>query len=374
MKEGWVIRKLGEVAEIMYGHTAKSSDDIVGVKYLRITDIQDNKVNWDTVPNCPDLNGDIEKYKLKKGDIVFARTGATTGKSFLIDYAPNAVFASYLIRVQLRFQEVLPIYLYYYFQSTMYWKLVEKGTTGSAQGGFNASKLSELVVPIPPISEQYIVVRFLDECFINIEKAKTNITKNLNSAKELFQSELSSIFSQKEEGWIEKKLGDVVEIRNGKNQQQVLTPNGKYPIYGSAANLMGYASDYICEEGTTIIGRKGNINTPLYIDHKFWNVDTAFGFHAKNGLNKKFLYYFCLGYDFGKLNRGTTIPSLVKTELLNIKISFPQNLEIQQQLVSRLDNVSAETQKIKNLYQKKLDELDVLKKSILQKAFNGELE
>ena len=111
------------------------------------------------------------------------------------------------------------------------------------------------------------------------------------------------------QGWEVKKLGDVVEIRNGKNQQQVLSETGQYPIMGSAGNIMGFATDYICEAGTTIIGRKGNINKPIFINERFWNVDTAFGFYPKNELEKKFLYYLCLNIDFGKMNRGTTIPS-----------------------------------------------------------------
>ena len=95
--EGWEIRLLKDIAKIMYGHTAKASSAVQGPKYLRITDIQNNTVDWGSVPNCPPLGDDYQKYKLCHGDIVFARTGATTGKSFLIKETPEAVFASYLV-------------------------------------------------------------------------------------------------------------------------------------------------------------------------------------------------------------------------------------------------------------------------------------
>ena len=111
--------------------------------------------------------------------------------------------------------------------------------------------------------------------------------------------------------WQVRKLGDVCEIKSGKNQSKVINPNGKYPIYGSSG-IFGYADDYICDEGTTIIGRKGTINSPIYVTTKFWNVDTAFGLCSKNGLDSKFLYYFCLGFNFFKLDKSTTIPSLAK--------------------------------------------------------------
>ena len=80
---------------------------------------------------------------------------------------------------------------------------------------------------------------------------------------------------------------------------------------------MGYATEYLCPAGTTIIGRKGSINNPLFIGTPFWNVDTAFGFNAKSNYECKLLYYFCLSFDFNKLNKGTTLPSLVKSDLLH---------------------------------------------------------
>ena len=99
---------------------------------------------------------------------------------------------------------------------------------------------------------------------------------------------------------------------------------------------MGYASEYICDAGTTIIGRKGTINSPIFSETRFWNVDTAFGLSPKEGLDGKYLYYFCLSYDFAQHNRGTTIPSLVKSDLLSIEIPLPP-LEEQRQIVAVLD-------------------------------------
>ena len=122
------------------------------------------------------------------------------------------------------------------------------------------------------------------------------------------------------EGWELKTWKDILEIRSGRNQKEVINPDGKYPILGSAGKVMGYADKYICEEGTTIIGRKGTINTPLKIETKFWNVDTAFGLHALEVLNQDYLFYFCKNFDFTKLDKGSGRPSLVKSDLLKIKM------------------------------------------------------
>ena len=149
--------------------------------------------------------------------------------------------------------------------------------------------------------------------------------------------------------WEIKNLGEVIEIRNGKNQQGVLSETGRYKIMGSAGNVMGYATDFICEAGTTIIGRKGNISKPIYIDEKFWIVDTAFGFYPKyeNEIDKRLVYYLCLGIDFKSMNRGTTIPSLVKSELQVITIKYPKSLPEQQRIVTILDKAFAAIAKAK---------------------------
>jgi type I restriction enzyme S subunit len=169
-------------------------------------------------------------------------------------------------------------------------------------------------------------------------------------------------------GWQTKQFGDVVDIRNGKNQREVESDVGEYPIYGSAGNVMGYATSYICEAGTTIIGRKGNINSPIYADTCFWNVDTAFGLSAKSELNSRFLYYFCLSYDFSLHNRGTTIPSLVKSELLQIHIPLPP-LPEQQRIVTILDEAFEGIATAKANAEKNLKNARALFESNLQSVF-----
>ncbi len=178
------------------------------------------------------------------------------------------------------------------------------------------------------------------------------------------------------EGWEVRKLGEIIDIKNGKNQQLVLSETGKYKIMGSAGNVMGYATDYICEAGTTIIGRKGNISKPIYINEKFWNVDTAFGLYPKNenDMDKRFVYYLCLGIDFKSMNRGTTIPSLVKSELQTIQISFPKSLKEQQKIVAILDEAFGAIEKAKANAKLGLIHAKELFQSYLQSVFENKGE
>ena len=151
------------------------------------------------------------------------------------------------------------------------------------------------------------------------------------------------------------RFSDVLTIINGKNQSKVENPNGRYPIYGSGG-IMGFADEYICEPETVIIGRKGNINKPIFVETPFWNVDTAFGLCARQDvLIPKYLYYFCECFNFEKLNTTVTIPSLTKANLLNVEINLP-DLKTQVLIVSELDKITDLINKRKQQLSK-LDEL-----------------
>ncbi len=151
------------------------------------------------------------------------------------------------------------------------------------------------------------------------------------------------------------RFAEVLTIVNGRNQKAVEDPSGIYPIYGSGG-IMGYANDYICDAETVIIGRKGSINKPIYVETAFWNVDTAFGLSAdRKKLLPKYLFYFCETYDFEKLNTTVTIPSLTKANLLNVEIPLPP-LDQQRHIAAVLDKVS-ELIALRKQQLAKLDEL-----------------
>jgi len=194
--EGWIKRRLGELARINYGYTESASTEKVGPKFLRITDIQDNCVDWDSVPYCRIAEKDFPKYRLEDGDIVFARTGATTGKSFLVVNPPKAIFASYLIRVHLMTEGLLPSFLYLFFQTHSYWDRIYSGVTGSAQGGFNATKLGELIIPFPvSLNEQRSVINRLDELSSETQRLESICQRKLAALDELKKSLLHQAFS-----------------------------------------------------------------------------------------------------------------------------------------------------------------------------------
>jgi type I restriction enzyme S subunit len=161
----WPRVSLADISEsIDYGHTASADTNAVGPKFLRITDIQDGRVDWSSVPRCICSESGASKYALQNGDIVFARTGATTGKSYLLSQIPEeAIFASYLIRVRPCQGNVDPGYLSQFFGTQDYWAQINRSSSGTAQGGVNASKLKMLSIPLPPLPEQRRIAAILDK-------------------------------------------------------------------------------------------------------------------------------------------------------------------------------------------------------------------
>ena len=170
LPRGWAECNLEQISQdISYGYTAKSDPQQGDARMLRITDIQGNKVDWSAVPFCEISLADLEKYSLKKNDLVFARTGATVGKSFLIrEPVDPVVFASYLIRVRPSRTEMAH-YLCHYFGTPTYWNQIIDFSAGIGQPNVNGSKLKQLRIPLAPLPEQKRIADKLDSVLARVD-------------------------------------------------------------------------------------------------------------------------------------------------------------------------------------------------------------
>ena len=189
--ESWEIRRLGQEAQKPeYGLTASAKIDVVGPKFLRITDITENGVKWYSVPYCKCTAQDEDAKRLYHDDIVFARIGATTGKSFIVKSPERAVFASYLIRIRAK-ESLIPDYLYHFFNSQAYWVQINANKGNTLKGGVNGSILSDLLVPKTTHAEQLEIAKILntvDEQILLHEHKKVLLN-------ELFQTLLHNLMS-----------------------------------------------------------------------------------------------------------------------------------------------------------------------------------
>jgi type I restriction enzyme S subunit len=188
----WRVVRLGEVAEKpQYGFTAAAQRDPVGPKILRITDIQDGNVNWNTVPYCKCGNDDIPKYLLEAGDILFARTGSV-GKTFLVSSVPEpSIFASYLIRIRVDRAKLDPQFAFLFMQSAAYWSQIASQTHGAVQLNVNASQLRLLLLPLPPLPEQRAIAHVLRA----VQRAKEATEGVIAALRELKKSLMQHLFT-----------------------------------------------------------------------------------------------------------------------------------------------------------------------------------
>lgn len=235
--------------------------------------------------------------------------------------------------------QLMSKFLYYFLQT------IEIPRTGYNR---HFKYLKNLQIPLPPLPEQKAIAAQLDRA----DKVRQALAQSLADYDRLLAASFLDMFGDpvlNPKGWEVVKWETVLEIKSGRSHKKVNNPEGKYPIYGSGG-IMGYADEYLCEGGCIVLGRKGSINKPIHVREQFWNVDTAFGLAPKSNLKSDYLYYFCHFYNFMRHNRATTLPSLVKSDLLKIDIPLPP-LPLQQQFAQLVDRIERQKALIRSAQQ-----------------------
>jgi type I restriction enzyme S subunit len=395
MNNGWEVKELGTMSAINYGYTESASSEPIGPRFLRITDIQDDSVDWQDVPYCKIDSADIAKYRLATGDIVFARTGATTGKSFLVEDPPDAVFASYLIRLRLLDKRLLPEFVSFFFQTEDYWKSIKDGSTGSAQGGFNATKLGALCIPIPPLLEQQRIVGILDEAFEGIAKVRGNAERNLQNTSALFESHLQSVLTLRGPGWVDRTLDQACIVERGSSPRPIkkyfttapdgvnwikigdTEEGGKY-VYSTAQKITpeGAQQSRFVKEGDFILTNSMSFGRPYIMKTSGYIHDGWFVLRLNATIDSDYFYYLLSSRfvqdQFVRLASGSVVKNISGDLVKKAILPIPP-LAQQHDIVKKLLEISCETQHLASIYERKLVALGALKKSLLHQAFTGKL-
>jgi type I restriction enzyme S subunit len=269
--------------------------------------------------------------------------------------------------------------------------------SGSSIPQLTVPMIRDYEIPLPPLPEQQRIVSILDECFAAIDKAKANAEQNLKNAKELFESYLQGVFDPstrsvqgRGDGWEEKTIGDIGSPKMCKRIfKEQTTSVGDIPFYKIGTfgkEPDAFISKDIYDEfrakysfpkkGDILISASGTIGRRVRYDGEpayFQDSNIVWIENDEKQVSNDFLYEFYGACNWGS-TKGATISRLYNDNLKSIKISFPKSLKAQQTIVRQLDALRAETQKLEAMYEKKVADLEELKKSILQKAFAGEIE
>ena len=245
--QGWEWERWGNIAlSIQYGYNAPALER-GDIKMVRISDIHDNVVQWENVPFCNIETCDIDTYLLKENDILFARTGGTVGKSFLVQSVPEpAIYAGYLIRTRYS-QELCPQYLKVFMESQLYWEQLKSGTNATAQPNCNGKTLGRMLLPIPPKAEQSRLVQKLAN-FTPIFQRYANAQQDLDNLNESIDDKLKKSILQEaiqgklvpqiaEEGTAQELLEQI------KKEKQKLVKEGKLKKSALATSLIFRGDD-----------------------------------------------------------------------------------------------------------------------------------
>ena len=405
LPEGWEWKKLGEVCEKTDNF---SWNNYRGEKqYIDLTSVSRELLE---VTDCQIINSKNAPSRAKKNvstnDVIFATTRPTLKRVTIIKSEYNdSICSTGFVVLRGKSDKIMPEWIYHIILTEPFMKYVKVMQKGASYPAITDNEVKNYVIPLPPLVEQKRIVVILDEAFAAIDKAKANAEKNLANAKELFESYLNGIFdpstrsgqrnpgeehrTEPAEVWEEKKLGDIGKVlmckRIFKNQT---SKSGDVPFYkigtfGKKANA--YISQELYKEyrnkysfpkkGDILLSASGTIGRRVKYDGKpayFQDSNIVWIDNDEKQVLNDYLYHFYSACKWKSTN-GATISRLYNDNLRQIDISFPRSKEKQQLIINKIDKISSEIKNLESIYQQKISDLEELKKSILKKAFEGEL-
>ena len=399
---GWRIMKMDEVCDLITcGVAARPEYVAEGIPFLSAKNVKDGRIIWEDYKFISEKkHQELTKYnKPERGDVLYTRVGSY-GEAAIVDADIEfSIFVSLtLIKPKSRFLN--SDYLKYYLNSNEVKQLAQQSISGSGVGNLNVGAVRKFPIPIPPLSEQKRIVEILNKVLAAIDKAKVNVEKNLQNARELFENLTDSIFTNEGDDWYYKSLNEVASFKNGLNFTK--NSNGQViKIVGvkdfrknfwvpldtlESVKIDGSLDETYCLQKDDILTVRSNGN-PELIGRMLlvgnFKEDISFsGFTIRIRLNSKELYppYLCHFLKSKKTRRelvesgtGVNIKSLNQGVLSALKVSIPKSYQEQQSIVEKLEALSRDLKRLETLYGKKLNDLQELKKAILQKAFSGEL-
>ena len=382
--EGWAWTTVNDISKsILYG-VSESAKSEGKYKLLRITDIQDNQVDWETVP-CTDFDENkVSSYILYDGDIVFARTGATVGKSYLIKgLNQKAIYASYLIRVQ-TFDMILPEYVKLFFESGYYWEQIELSSVGIGQPNVNGTILGNLNIPLPPFAEQSRIVTEMEKwlSLIDIiEKGKANLQEAIKQAKSKILDlaihgklvpqdpndepaiELlkrinpdftpcdNGHYEQLPQGWTTIKVGDVANYINGRafkpeewEQEglpiiRIQNLNDKNASYNRTTET--FESKFLIHSGDLLFAWAASLGTYIWNGNDAWLNQHIFKVEPYLFIEKQYLYYVfeAMTTEFYTQSHGSGMVHITKKQFEDIELLLPP-LEEQKRIIQAIKLIS----------------------------------
>ena len=387
MREGWTKYRLIDVTKkIGSGATPKGGKKGYkesGISLFRSLNVYDGEFKEKNLAFIDEIQASkLSNVVVVEGDVLLNITGASIARCCVAppELLPARVNQHVSI-VRPKTEYIDTGFLAYLLVSKEYKDaLLQTGEkAGATRQALTKAQLQDFEILAPPLPEQKRIVAILDEAFAGIATAVANTEKNLANARELFESHLSSVFTQKGVGWEEKTLGTVCE--NLDSMRVPITKSkresGDIPYYG-ASGIVDHVADYLFNEDLLLVSEDGaNLLARTYpiafsISGKTWVNNHAHVLRFSETTSQKFIEYYLNSISLEPYVSGMAQPKLNQKSLNSIAVPFPTIRE-QKRIVALLDTLAAQTQRLQSHYQHKLTTLAELKQSLLHKAFSGAL-
>lgn len=379
MKEGWKVVKLGEVCEFLSGYTPKKEDLSSSGKYpyFKVAEMNLPGNEFYLTETLSYLN--TPKKFFPKGSIVFPKNGGAiyTEKKRILKQDSVIDLNSEAIIANERFVDIKYLYL---ILSKLRISSFDKG---GGLPSLDINKMMNCPIPLPPLPEQHRIVKKLDAAFEKIDAMKAKAEKNIENAKALFQQALAEELEPKE-GWVEKKFGEVCRYYKEQGKYVDMKYIGMEHIESCTGRLLGsmdsnavLSSSFKFNKGHVLYGRLRPYLKKVYVAEFEGCCSTEIFPIYSDVVNTGFIKYWLLTDWITNLinqtSAGCRMPRGNMEQVKTFLISFPQDKEIQQQIVTKLDILSTKCKKLEEAERKTIAECDALKQAILRQAFNGEL-
>jgi len=390
MKKGWQIVKLSELIDVQNGFAFNSRDYSESGNFLmRIGNVQNGYISTeDTKFVKLPTDGSLDRFILIKDDILVSLTGNVGRVGVIQESHLPAALNQRVARISIHKNSPVSRELILHFLYSDWFRdaLIRAGH-GAAQQNVSTKDLVEIEIPVPPLDEQKRIVALLDEAFENIATAKANTEKNLQNAKALFESQLQSIFCKDaslKKGWQIKKLGSICAFDKKQGMHDGLPYVGLEHIESHTARFIGISEPCSVKSTTfrfsdkhVLYGRlRPYLNKALAPDFEGHCSTEIFPLKPSNNLLRKYLLFWLLADDTcRRVNAtcsGARMPRAQMNQVLGFEIPLPTVNE-QERIVTQLNLLREEIQNLTIIYQRKIDALDALKKSLLHQAFTGGL-
>jgi type I restriction enzyme S subunit len=399
MKQGWEIKRLSEIGKVYNGNSINEkvkkdnySDLDDGFPYIATKDISYNsEINYENGIKIP--FSEKNSFKIApKNTVLICAEGGSAGRK--IGFTNQEVcFGNKLFALAAK-NDIESRYVYYYYFSETFQKHFSVELAGII-GGVSMNKFKDLEIPLPSLQEQQRIVAILDEAFAAIAKAKANAEQNLKNSKELFESYLQGVFENPKDNWEKRTLKELTShLGDGLHGTPKYTSEGDY-YFINGNNLTDGVIEFKSStkrvsfeeynkhkknltDRTILVSINGTLgNVAFYNNEKIILGKSACYFNMKDGIDKNYIKYVLSSSYFLKYAHkeatGATIKNVSLKTMREFIVPLP-SLKQQQVIVQNLDALSDETKKLEAIYQQKINDLEELKKSVLQKAFSGELK